>query len=417
MNMSEISQLDTSFDPFWITDPTERYKDLAQKFRPVFNTISQNAAQRDQTHTLPTNEIEALKKTGFAALRIPIEFSGSGATIREFFALLIELAEADSNIAQAIRGHSAFVEDLYYLEDQDFVKRWRQRIGQGITVGNAMAEIGAKAKQNSLLTQLIEKNGELLLDGSKYYTTGSLYADWIEVSADNHLGEPTIALVPKSAEGVNVVDDWDGFGQTLTASGSSHFNQVKVDVADTRPLSTRFGYATAFFQLYHLATIAGIARALTKDVAHLVKTRTRVYSHGAGASAAEDPQILQVVGAVRGAAYAASAIVMQVATTIEKAAALALNGDAVAAERAFSEAELETAQAQTTVIDLVLDAATRAFDAVGASSTKRSTGLDRHWRNVRTIACHNPRVYKQRIVGDYAVNGTLPPFQWLVGEK
>ncbi|RWC26159.1 MAG: hypothetical protein EOS70_32060 [Mesorhizobium sp.] len=30
---------------------------------------------------------------------------------------------------------------------------------------------------------------------------------------------------------------------------------------------------------------------------------------------------------------------------------------------------------------------------------------------------HNPRIYKDRIVGDYAVNGTPPPYQWGIGRS
>ncbi|NOQ07075.1 monooxygenase, partial [Acinetobacter baumannii] len=43
-------------------------------------------------------------------------------------------------------------------------------------------------------------------------------------------------------------------------------------------------------------------------------------------------------------------------------------------------------------------------------------GLDRYWRNVRTLASNNPRVFKNRIGGDFSVNGTLPPYQWRIGE-
>ena len=35
-------------------------------------------------------------------------------------------------------------------------------------------------------------------------------------------------------------------------------------------------------------------------------------------------------------------------------------------------------------------------------------GLDRHWRNARTLASHNPRVYKARILGDWLINGKDP---------
>jgi len=63
----------------------------------------------------------------------------------------------------------------------------------------------------------------------------------------------------------------------------------------------------------------------------------------------------------------------------------------------------------------VLRAATRLFDALGASATRSTTALDRHWRNARTVSSHNPLVYKARIVGDWVINGRTPPFVWRVG--
>jgi len=56
------------------------------------------------------------------------------------------------------------------------------------------------------------------------------------------------------------------------------------------------------------------------------------------------------------------------------------------------------------------------FDALGASATFRSKALDRHWRNARALSYHNPRVYKERVVGDFAVNGAPPPLTWRIGQ-
>lgn len=82
---------------------------------------------------------------------------------------------------------------------------------------------------------------------------------------------------------------------------------------------------------------------------------------------------------------------------------------------AIAEAEIEIWQAQTVVSQLVLDATANVFDALGASATLRPQALDRHWRNARTITSHNPRIYKDRIVGEFAVKGTLPAGQWRIG--
>jgi alkylation response protein AidB-like acyl-CoA dehydrogenase len=75
---------------------------------------------------------------------------------------------------------------------------------------------------------------------------------------------------------------------------------------------------------------------------------------------------------------------------------------------ALERSWIAVAQAQTVVTDAVLDATTLVFDALGSSGTFRSLGLDRHWRNARTLASHNPRVHKRRIVGDLLVNGASP---------
>ncbi len=191
-----------------------------------------------------------------------------------------------------------------------------------------------------------------------------------------------------------------------------HAGLAAIDAADITKADNRFGYAPAFFQL---ATIAGIGRALSNELASAVASRARTYTHAAAPRSSQDPQVLQVVGRVRGAAYAAGAIVLKVAEALQRAADARADPEAFTA--AVGIAELESAQAQGVVIDLVLQAATIAFDALGASAVKRKAGLDRHWRNARTLASHNPRIYKDRIVGDYAVNGTPPPPQWRVGRS
>ncbi|MFJ5489205.1 hypothetical protein ACIKTA_17275 [Hansschlegelia beijingensis] len=49
------------------------------------------------------------------------------------------------------------------------------------------------------------------------------------------------------------------------------------------------------------------------------------------------------------------------------------------------------------------------FDVGGATSTKRSANLDRHWRNARTLATHNPAAYKARGVGQHLISGERVP--------
>ena len=405
----------TQIDLAWGAGPSARYEELAARFRPIFAEIAKGAIEREVTRTLPVEEIGKLKQAGIGALRVPEAEGGFGATLPELANILIELSEADSNITQALRGHFGFVEDVVNKGSDANRKRWTERVSRGEIAGNAWTEIGG-ASQAAFSTRVSQKNGGLVVNGTKYYTTGSLYADWIDIGATNEDGEGVVLQVRRDHPGVNVIDDWDGFGQTLTASGTTTFTDVAVAAEDIVIDDDKFRYGAAFYQLVHLATLAGIGRSIANETAAQVASRTRSYSNGAGARSSQDPQVLQVVGRIRSNAYAAGAIVLQVAQAIQRAYEAHFAGDAEVEEKANAIAELETSQAVTVVTNLILEASTIIFDALGASSTKKPNGLDRHWRNARTLSSHNPRIYKDRIIGDFAVNGTPPPYQWRIGE-
>ncbi len=405
-----MSQIDTG----WGEGPSERYERLAETFRPVFAEIASGTIEREIRRKLPVEQIARLKEARFGALRVPEAEGGFGATLPELFNLLIELSAADSNITQALRGHFGFAEDIINKTAGPDRRRWTERLARGEIAGNAWTEIG-NAQQGSFSTTVSKQDGRFVVNGQKFYTTGSLFADWINVGVTGLDGASSAALVRRDDPGVEVIDDWDGFGQILTASGTTKFTNASVDPADVVADENQFRYGAAFYQTVHLATLAGIGRAIADETADAVARRVRNYSNAAGPRSSQDPQVLQVVGRIRSNAYTAGAIVLQVARAIERAYQARFKGDVDAEERANAIAELETSQALTVVTNLILEAATISFDALGASSTRKPLALDRHWRNARTLSSHNPRIYKDRIVGDFAVNGTPPPYQWRIG--
>ncbi|WP_414439260.1 acyl-CoA dehydrogenase family protein [Burkholderia sp. 22PA0106] len=391
------------------------YDALAARFRPVFARIAEGAAERDRTRTLPVEPIRWLREAGFGSVRVPTDSGGSGASLPQLFRLLTELAAADSNLPQALRGHFAFVEDWLNAAPGEARDVWLARFVAGELAGNAWSEIG-EAVIGEAGTKVHRRDGEWVVDGEKFYTTGSLYADWIDVYAQRaEDGLPVIAAVAAKQPGVEIADDWDGFGQRTTASGTARFKGARVDPHGLIPFSQRFRYQTAFYQLFHLATLAGIARAAERDTARLVRERRRVYSHGAAARAADDPQILQVVGEVASWAYAAEAIAVRAAEPAQRAYELHDGTDTPAEHAANVDAELESAQGQVVISELAQRAGSHLFNALGASATREAAALDRHWRNARTVSSHNPVIYKARIVGDRSVNGTEPVFVWKIG--
>ena len=397
----------------WGTPPSPGYEALAEPFRPVFRRIRDGAVLRERERILPYEAIGWLTQAGFGALRVPRESGGGGASLPELFALLAELAEADSNITQALRAHFGYAEDVLNATDDARRALWYRRFVEGELVGSAWTEIGS-AGIEAFSTKVSRKGGGLVLNGSKFYTTGSIFADWIDVGAVDEAGETVSAVVAARAPGVEILDDWDGFGQRLTGSGTATFKDATLSADHVVSGDLRFGYSAAFVQVVHLATLTGIARAAAGDAARAVAARRRTFTHAAATRSSQDPQVLQVVGHVHAQAYAAGAVLQKTAEALARA--FESRGRGPAEDEALVAAEIEVAQAQAVITALVLDSTAAVFDALGASATDRGAGLDRYWRNARTISSHNPRIYKDRVVGDYAVNGTRPPFQWRIGQ-
>lgn len=386
----------------------------AAVFRPIFARIAEGAVAREHERRLPFEEVAWLKQQRFGALRVPVEFGGYGLDHAGFLRLLIELAAADSNVAHLFRGHIAIVEDRLSDANPETRAIWLGRFGKGDIVGNASTEPGP-AVLDKRSTRLHEVDGRWLLNGTKFYTTGSIFADWIDVSARRSDDAHVSALAARHHPGIAISDDWDGFGQKLTGTGTGVFTNVPVEPHSIRTREERAPYLTAIYQTVLLATLAGIARAIVNDTAAQLRARSRVYSHGNSDLAKDDPQLKQVVGELGAAAYAAEALVLATANGFAGAQTAAAGPDREAAIAAAQALEIEINQAQIAIGDIVLRAASRLFDALGASAVRHETALDRHWRNARTILSHNPLVYRARIVGDFLVNGKPPDRVWSVG--
>lgn len=388
-----------------------RVQQAREHFAPIFAEIAEGARERDLDRVLPVAEVEKLKRAGFGTLRVPVEFGGWGLDWTEVTALWIDLAAADANLTQALRGHFVFAEDVLFRHRRgEDVTRWFERFVAGEVAGNAWTETGSTSIDR-VQTEVTRKDGRLVVNGRKYYTTGTIFAEWADVYVRD--GEdPAVALVDTRQAGVVVHDDWDGFGQRGTGTGTAEFADAVVD--DFVPFTQRHPWQTALYQLSHLASLAGITRAVLDDVTREVQNRERNFSHANASRVRDDPQVLARVGEIWAAAYTTEAVALKVAEAIEAANHVDPH-DADALEKASERAELESSAAQVTASQLALDAATNLFDTLGASGTSTPKGLDRHWRNARTVASHNPRILKAKVLGAHRVNGTPPPYAWGIG--
>ena len=384
--------------------------------------IGESAAASKAAGENPFPAIDLARASRLGAVRVPLDDGGGGCTVREYFAMLIELAAADSDVAQILRSHFWFVEVQMRAPDETVRTRWLERVVAGEIVGNAVTEIASHDPIGSYVmqTRLDPADGGYVLNGTKYFCTGSLFSDWVLVLASTPGGEVTTAVVPCDREGVTLEDDWDGVGQRFTASGTGRFEDVAVaaeevlrhaassdGTVDDTPVPTDSYVGAQFLQLILTAIVVGNMRNVVTDGIRLVRTRKRTFTHASADTTAADPQFQEMIGRLSSSTLAAEAIVLAAAGAQDQALESSNSGE-IDFELAH-RASLLSAQAKVFVDEIAPRAASLMYELGGASATVRTTGLDEHWRNIVTLSAHNPAAFKARAIGDYLVNGTELP--------
>lgn len=390
---------------------SEKTIDLnSEYFKRIVLEIKEDAEKRRQSKERlhPDKALQLVKEAKLGALRLPIEAGGAGISIRELFEVIIQLAAADSDLTHALRSHFIFVEDTLAAPPSQERTRRLQFIANGELVGNATTEISNKPQGSKQYeTTLIRQGDHFLLNGTKYFTTGTLYADWVSVIAAGENKNVYVSVIPTNREGIEIMDDWDGFGQQLTASGTTKFTNVIVKENEAIQLEKeKLSYVT-IRQLFLQGVIAGITQQIVEDSIKVIKGRKRTFTHASIDTPTQDPQLLQTVGEIDAIAFSLKTLVLQAADLLDHTL---LSTNSVEQKEYYEhEAALRSAQVKIIGERLALQAATQIFDTGGASATRQSAQLDRHWRNIRTIASHNPASYKAKDIGNYLVNQkTLP---------
>ncbi|ABA19730.1 putative acyl-CoA dehydrogenase [Trichormus variabilis ATCC 29413] len=383
------------------------------ELQALFDFIALGASERDRDRILPFDVVDLIRRSRLGALRIPVTEGGGGSTARELFEVVIKLGDADPNVAHIVRNHFSVTERILRSQRTERNRRWLKAVADGAIIGLASTELEVKRAGGGQVvnTKLTPDGDGYRLNGTKYYSTGSLYADLIFVRVLVPDGTTAFILIPTNREGIELVDDWDGFGQRLTGTGTTNFTNVRVEAEEVIfETDTDKDYLPYNIvpQLFLTAINAGIIRSVLRDATTLVHNRSRTFYHAVSEQAADDPILQQTVGQISAHAFAAEAIVLAAADGLDRLSAAKAQSEE--AETAVAlETSLNAAKAKLIVDDLALRSATLLFEVGGASTTKKSSNFDRHWRNARTLSSHNPNHFKARAIGDYEINGKPLP--------
>ncbi len=189
----------------------------------VAEELAVGAAERDAQRILPAEQLDALSRSGLLGITVPAAYGGRRPGCRRTVAEVIRLlAIGDPNVAQIPHSHFVYVNALREQGTRRAAGVLLRR-GAGRPAVRQRPVRGRHQARPRLPHHAAARRATACgpSDGEKGYSTGALFADWIPVLA--HLGEDGpmhVAWVERRADGVSVVDDWDGMGQRTTASGT-----------------------------------------------------------------------------------------------------------------------------------------------------------------------------------------------------
>lgn len=369
---------------------------LSQKFK-------QNAISRDAERLLPIEEIELLSQSGLWAITVPRLYGGADVSSYTLAKIVALLSGVDGSIGQIPQNHFYALEVLRNTGTESQQQRLYAEVLAGARFGNALAEFKSKTSAQKY-TQIRFDGLNYVVNGEKFYCTGSLFAHRIPTLVRDEEDKEYLAFIPADAKGLLRVDDWTGFGQKTTGSGTVKFNQVQVQAEDLIPFDVAFTQPTLvgpFAQIIHAAIETGIARAAFEETLERVK-KARAWIDSNVDHADQDPLTLYELGRIAADVRASEVLLKQAAQSIDAA-------KPQPNETNIAKASIDVAKVRAHSTETALKASSKLIELAGSRGSQRSDGLDRHWRNARVHSLHDPARWKYYFIGHYVLNHVLPP--------
>lgn len=401
----------TSYQDFWAQPPQAQttahiIRSDAEALaiaRQLSQEFKQLATERDQQRRLPFEEIQKFSQSGLWAITVPKQYGGaevSSWTVAQIVALF---SGVDGSIGQIPQNHFYALEVLRNTGTEQQKQQLYREVLQGARFGNALAEFKTRnAAQKHSQIQAIE--GGYIIQGEKFYCTGSLFAHRIPTLVKDAQEREFLAFVPRHSEGLELIDNWSGFGQRTTGSGTVKFNQVFVAEEDVIPFDQAFAQPTLvgpFAQLIHASIEVGIARAAFEETLQRVK-QARPWIDAEINHASQDPLTLYELGQVAVDVKASELLLKQAALAVDAAKPKPTVDN-------IAHASIQVAKVRAHSTDIALLASSKLIELAGSRGSQREDGLDLYWRNARVHTLHDAARWKYYFIGNYVLNHIFPP--------
>lgn len=360
--------------------------------------------KRDQNRILPTEQINQFSQKGLGGIRIPKQYGGAFVFNKTLAHVFRILSKADANVGQIPQNQFGLL-NFINITSSDAQKQFiYTEILAGKRIANGGPEKNSKDTK-AIQTTLRLENGQYFLNGEKFYSTGTSFADWLAIRALHPDGHTVLAIIDRHAAGVEVINDWNGFGQRTTASGTVKLHNVIADPAlffDERIIADTPNVRGAYSQLLQVAIDVGIAEAAFDDTLSSIRKARPIIDAGVE-KASEEHYTLQEVGKLNILLDAAILLLDEAAEYLDELDQLTQ----ISSEQA-ARASILVAEAKIYANDAALHISEKLLELGGSRASLSQHNLDQHWRNARVHTLHDPVRWKFHAIGNYYLNGTHP---------
>lgn len=351
---------------------------LAQELAVDLET---RADEADRLGSLPAEDVNALKESGYLGLSVPKAYGGHELSLRDCIAANLELAQGSASTAM-VAGMQ-----IHLFGHQREVRSWLdsayeqlcQAAANGALCNSIASEpaLGSPSRGGLPATTAVsldDGNG-WIVNGRKTWSTGGRHIDFLLVRVAIE-GENGVVLVPQQTKGITWINTWSD-SLSLRASDSHdvvfegvivpHENLIERGDAKTLP--------NIWFPMVMSSVYLGAAIAARNCVIQFALDRVPT---ALGKPIATLPKIQRQIGEIDLILQAARALLFEVAS------------EWVGDEDHRMRILPRIAAAKTMVTDSANEATEKALRVAGGTSITRALPLERFFRDVRAGSMQPP---------------------------
>ncbi len=215
---------------FALTEEQSAIFDMARTFAD--DRLAPHAIEWDQTHTMPVDVLRETAELGMASAYVGEEFGGSNLSRLDATLIFEGLSYGCPSIAAFLSIHNMCAWMIDSFGSDDLRARWVPKLCSMEAIASyCLTEPGSGSDAAALRTTAKLKGNELVLNGSKAFTTGGGFTDLYIVMArtgdDGPKGISSV-LVEKGAEGFSFGANERKMGWNAQPTSELQFDDCKV---------------------------------------------------------------------------------------------------------------------------------------------------------------------------------------------